>query len=247
MKKPVFLAGILVLAALRGVAVADLPFSIQLNLGAPPLYGPAVVAPSMFWVPQLGMYAAYGSSYPIFYYGSSYYYLYGGRWYAGPDFRGPWRPIVMPPPALQRWQPGEWRGLQGDMERYRQDPHWRHFRADRRYRAGPGYRGPEGGRQNMPGYYQPPMQGYGPHPGGVPPMQGYGPHPGGVRPMQGYGPHPGGMRPMQGYGQQGGNRRQSGYRRSGGGHPHPGGGGGHGPGGPGGGHGPGGFRGFGPH
>ncbi len=243
MTKETFLAALTVLLTMGGVARADdgLPFSIQLNLGNPPLYGPTMVAPpSMFWVPGLGMYAAYGSSYPIFYYGSSYYYLYGGRWYAGPDFRGPWRPIGVPPPALQGWRPGEWPKLQGDMEHYRHDPHWRHFRADRRYRPGPGYGGPGEGRQGMDGYYQQPMQGYGPRQevspaprfgGGHPPMQGYG------QGYQGYG------HGHQRYGPQGGNRGQPGYPRPGGNfHPHPGTGGhGQGPGGLGG------PRGFGPH
>lgn len=127
--------GLLGIAALglSGAAMAA-PIDLQLNIGTPAYYPPAVVAtpPLMVWLPSLGVYAAYGSSQPIFYGGSSYYYFYGNRWWVGPAYRGPWRPIAAPPPGLQRWHPGDWQRVQNEAHYRARDPHWRQFRPQAR-------------------------------------------------------------------------------------------------------------------
>ncbi|MEY2342064.1 hypothetical protein AB4090_08140 [Acidithiobacillus sp. IBUN Pt1247-S3] len=121
------------LLAASSAAIAD-PIDLQLNIGTPAYYPPAVVAapPLMVWLSNLGVYAAYGSSQPIFYSGSSYYYYYGNRWWMGPAYRGPWRPIAAPPPGLRRWNPGDWQRVQHDAGYYARNPHWRHFRPQAR-------------------------------------------------------------------------------------------------------------------
>ena len=65
------------------------PVDIQLNVGTQPVYAapvytapvypPAILSapPLMVWLSNLGVYAAYGASQPIFYQGSNYYYYYG--------------------------------------------------------------------------------------------------------------------------------------------------------------------------
>lgn len=122
------------------------PVDIQLNVGTQPVYAapvytapvypPAILSapPLMVWLSNLGVYAAYGASQPIFYQGSNYYYYYGNRWWSGPGYRGPWRPIAAPPPALRRWDHRDWRRIQRDAERHSRDPHWRHFRPDHGHR-----------------------------------------------------------------------------------------------------------------
>ncbi len=100
---------------------------------APPVYAPPAAPagwyPEMVWLPQPGAYIALDYSYPLFFISGSYYSLYAGRWYAGPSYRGPWRPYAAPPPALSGFHPGVWNNYQ-DRARahYRADPNWRHFR-----------------------------------------------------------------------------------------------------------------------
>lgn len=160
------LLGIAVLG-LSSAAMAS-PIDLQLNIGTPAYYPPAVVAspPLMVWLPSLGVYAAYGSSQPIFYGGSSYYYYYGNRWWSGPGYRGPWRPIAAPPPGLQRWHPGDWQRVQNEAHYRARDPHWRHFRPQARPQP------------PVPQQYRPYGSDHGPyhpqHPQG--PQREYGPH-----------------------------------------------------------------------
>ncbi len=151
------------LLSMSSLVMAD-PIDLQLNIGTPAYYPPAVVAtpPLMVWLSNLGAYAAYGSSQPIFYVGSNYYYYYGNRWWAGPGFRGPWRPIAAPPPGLRRWSPGEWGRVQRDAQFHARDPHWRHFRPQARPMP------------PMPPQYRP-QYGHPPHPQGP----GRGEYPGG--------------------------------------------------------------------
>ncbi|MBU2851280.1 hypothetical protein [Acidithiobacillus ferrivorans] len=139
------------------------PVDIQLNVGTQPIYvapgyPPMAIAtpPLMVWLSNLGVYAAYGASQPIFYQGSTYYYYYGNRWWAGPGYRGPWRPIVAPPPALRHWNYRDWQNVQRDARRHYRDPQWRHFRPTERPQ--PPYRGPE---QRAPGAFRGP-EGHGP-------------------------------------------------------------------------------------
>jgi len=139
------------------------PVDIQLNVGTQPIYGapgypPIAIAtpPLMIWLSSLGVYAAYGTSQPIFYQGATYYYYYGNRWWAGPGYRGPWHPILAPPPALRHWNYRDWQNVQRDAGRHYQDPQWRHFRPTERPQ--PMYRGPE---QRAPGAFRRPDGGPG--------------------------------------------------------------------------------------
>ncbi len=140
------------------------PVDIQLNVGTQPIYvapgyPPMAIAtpPLMVWLSNLGVYAAYGASQPIFYHGSSYYYYYGDRWWAGPGYRGPWHPIVAPPPPLRHWNHRDWQNVQRDVGRHYRDPQWRHFRPAERPQQ-PRYRGSE---QRTPGAFRGP-EGHGP-------------------------------------------------------------------------------------
>jgi len=59
----------------------------------PPPAPPEVVVqtePQFVYDPAIGMYVAAGVPYDLFYNGSEYFYLYGGRWYRGEYFTGPW-------------------------------------------------------------------------------------------------------------------------------------------------------------
>jgi len=89
----------------------------------------ASVAPEMVWLPSIGMYVALGYNYPLFYSGGVYYYSYGGYWYSGPRYRGPWRRLPAPPPPLVRFQPRYWSGYQAKARGYYHgNPNWQHFR-----------------------------------------------------------------------------------------------------------------------
>ena len=106
----------------------------------PPAYGPppygayppapqATWSPDMVWLPSPGIYVGVGSSYPLFYYGSSYYYSYNNYWYYGSSYRGPWQPLRAPPPPLRSFRPGDWNAYQARARsHYPADPNWRHFR-----------------------------------------------------------------------------------------------------------------------
>ncbi|MHB1530976.1 hypothetical protein [Acidithiobacillus sp.] len=165
-----------VLLGVSNLALADgPPISLQLNVGTapvylPPAYPPMAAPPVMVWLPQFHAYAALGAPQPIFYLGQSYYYYYGNRWYAGPGYSGPWRPVAAPPPPLRRYRGRDWERYQEHAREYYRQPGWRHFRAGERPPVfrGEGPRGP-GGPEHGP-------QGRGP--------QGYGPE----RPGPGHGP-----------------------------------------------------------
>jgi len=119
--------------AVGGVATTPPPPSSQ---GYPPMaegyaYPPEpAYAPEMVWLPAPGAYVAMDYSYPLFFYGGIYYYLFNGYWYSGPSYRGPWRPHVAPPPPLRNFQPRYWNQYQTRArDNYRADPRWRHFRS----------------------------------------------------------------------------------------------------------------------
>ena len=101
----------------------------------PPPYGAyppapqAAWSPDMVWLPSPGIYVGVGSSYPLFYYGNSYYYSYNNYWYYGSSYRGPWQPLRAPPPPLRSFRPGDWNAYQARARsHYPADPNWRHFR-----------------------------------------------------------------------------------------------------------------------
>lgn len=47
-------------------------------------------APQFIYSPALNMYVAVGVPYDLVYSGADYFYFYGGRWYRGPYYNGPW-------------------------------------------------------------------------------------------------------------------------------------------------------------
>ena len=96
-------------------------------------YPPVVASiPTMVWLPSPGVYIATDYPGPLFYAGGSYYYPYRNRWYAGPGYRGPWRPLAGPPPQLRGYQPNTWRNYQSRANSYyRGNPNWQHFRPHR--------------------------------------------------------------------------------------------------------------------
>ncbi len=63
-------------------------------------------APSFIYSPELNLYVAVGIPYDLVYSGSGYFYFYGGRWYRGPYYNGPWVPAAREyfPPALLRYR-----------------------------------------------------------------------------------------------------------------------------------------------
>jgi len=48
-------------------------------------------APQFIYSPDLDAYVAVGIPYDLIYAGHFYFYFYGGRWYRGPYYNGPWR------------------------------------------------------------------------------------------------------------------------------------------------------------
>ena len=79
--------------------------------------------------PHPDVYVGMGFSYPLFFDGGSYYSNYGGRWYSGPSYHGPWQYHPAPPPPLHGFQPNAWGGYQERARGYYQsNPNWKHFK-----------------------------------------------------------------------------------------------------------------------
>jgi hypothetical protein len=72
----------------------------------PPVY--LDQAPQFLYSQQLGMYVAVGVPYDIVYTGNEYFYWYGGRWFHGPFYNGPWTFATRAyyPPALLQFRIG---------------------------------------------------------------------------------------------------------------------------------------------
>jgi hypothetical protein len=47
-------------------------------------------SPQFIFSPALNLYVAVGVPYDLVYNGVDYFYFYGGRWYRGPFYNGPW-------------------------------------------------------------------------------------------------------------------------------------------------------------
>ncbi len=81
-------------------------------------------APQFVYSPELGLYVAVGIPYDLFFTGSEYLYFYGGYWFRGPYYNGPWsfagRRYL--PPALLMYRIGQIRHFR-DVEfgRYNRD------------------------------------------------------------------------------------------------------------------------------
>ena len=95
-------------------------------------------APQFVYAPALNTYVAVGVPYDLVYTGSGYLYFYGGHWFRGPYYNGPWvfaaRRSV--PPALLRYRI--------DQIRQYRDVEFRRYNHDRAHYAGrthrPAYR-----------------------------------------------------------------------------------------------------------
>jgi len=120
------------------------------EVGPPPPEIDLAEAPQFVYSPELGMYVAGGVPYDIVYTGGAYFYFYGGRWYRGPHYYGPWFLATGPdfPPVFLRYRIGEIRHFRNEeFRRYEYDRE--HYDRRRMYR--PENRGPrrEGGHREM--------------------------------------------------------------------------------------------------
>ncbi|MDD5702134.1 MAG: hypothetical protein PHU23_08810 [Dehalococcoidales bacterium] len=76
------LAVLVALSSAAGlVQAADVDFSLNLNIGEPPVF----IAP-----PALGFYVAVGVPYDMFFIDMNYYMYRGGGWYISSGYNGPW-------------------------------------------------------------------------------------------------------------------------------------------------------------
>jgi len=96
-------------------------------------------APQFIYSPALNLYVAVGVPYDLIYTGSGYFYFYGGHWYRGPYYNGPW---VF---ATRRYFPPVLLKFGIDKIRYYRDVEFRRYQHDRAHYKGrfyhPGYRG----------------------------------------------------------------------------------------------------------
>ena len=87
-------------------------------------------APQFIYSPALNLYVAVGVPYDLVYTGSGYFYFYGGRWFSGPYYNGPWVLAASGhfPPVLLRYRIGR--------IRYYRDLEFRRFERDRAHISG---------------------------------------------------------------------------------------------------------------
>lgn len=120
------------------------PPAVEVIQPEPELYpAPAEVyvneAPQFIYSPPLGMYVAVGVPYDLMYNGSEFYYFYAGRWYHGPYYNGPWRPLY------RRSYPSVFLRYRIDGIRHYRDLEYRRYDRDRGHYDGrlhrPAYRG----------------------------------------------------------------------------------------------------------
>lgn len=100
------------------------------------------VAPQFIYSPELGLYVAVDLPYDLIYTGVEYFYFYGGFWYHGPYYNGPWVLALRRdfPPALLRFRIGKIRYYRDlEFRRYHHDKghyggrfHSPEFRGERR-------------------------------------------------------------------------------------------------------------------
>jgi len=86
--------------------------------------------PQFIYSPALNMYVAVGVPYDLVYTGSEYFYYYGGRWYRGPYYNGPW---VF---AARRYFPPVLLRHRIDYIRHYRDLEFRRFEHDRTHYDG---------------------------------------------------------------------------------------------------------------
>ncbi len=87
-------------------------------------------APQFIYSPALNLYVAVGVPYDLVYTGSGYFYFYGGRWYRGSYYNGPWVFATRRyfPPVLLRYRI--------DKIRYYRDVEFRRYQHDRAHYDG---------------------------------------------------------------------------------------------------------------
>jgi hypothetical protein len=87
-------------------------------------------APQFIYSPALNLYVAVGVPYDLLYTGSGYFYFYGGRWYRGPYYNGPWVIAARGffPPVLLRYRI--------DRIRHFRDVEFRRYKHDRAHYDG---------------------------------------------------------------------------------------------------------------
>jgi hypothetical protein len=125
-------AACLLALATAGLAGCVAYYPAYPTYSAYPPAPPAAWSPNMVWLPSPGAYVALGYPYPLFFAGGLYYYAYGGRWYSGGTYRGPWRPAPGPPPPLRGFHPNQWGDYQSRARaHYSSNPGWQHFRPPR--------------------------------------------------------------------------------------------------------------------
>ncbi|MBJ6726447.1 glycine zipper family protein [Geomesophilobacter sediminis] len=91
-------------------------------------------APRFIYSPEMNIYVAVGVPYDLVYTGSEYYYFYGGRWYRGPYYNGPWAYVP------RRSYPGVFVSYRvGEIRRYR-EAEFRRYERDREHYRGRLYR-----------------------------------------------------------------------------------------------------------
>jgi len=99
-------------------------------------------APQFIYSPALNMYVAVGVPYDLTYNGVDFFYFYGGRWYRGPYYNGPWAPLRRRsyPAVFLRYRIGnirhyrdlEYRRYNHDRAHYDGRLHRPEFRGDKR-------------------------------------------------------------------------------------------------------------------
>ncbi len=87
-------------------------------------------SPQFLYSPSLNLYVAVGVPYDLVYTGRYYFYFYGGRWYRGPYYNGPWGLATGRhfPPALLRYRI--------DQIRYYRDVEFKRYEHDRAHYDG---------------------------------------------------------------------------------------------------------------
>ena len=129
------------------MAQADVPPPPPDVLPEPGQYAPppevyVEEAPQFIYAPELNLYVAVGVPYDLIYTGSEYFYFYGGRWYRGPYYNGPWVFATRRyfPPALLKFRIArirhfrdlEFRRYEHDRAHYNGRIHRPEYRGERR-------------------------------------------------------------------------------------------------------------------
>jgi len=99
-------------------------------------------APQFIYSPELNLYVAVGVPFDLVYTGNAYFYFYGGHWFRGPYYNGPWvfagRRYLPPALVMYRidriryYREAEFRRYQHDRAHYRGRFHHPEYHGERR-------------------------------------------------------------------------------------------------------------------